>query len=137
MIKEVINQWDKNKEKLESYFKTTKQEEIAGNYLSIVKKLFELVLLDDEWDIEKITVVDDGDYQGTQLFIIPKKTYQPSFDDYLITHTYYGSCSGCDTLESIRNYNDELPTHEQVSEYMTLALHLIQKMQKLVDYESD
>lgn len=137
MIKEVITQWDKNKDKLESYFKTTKQDEFAGSYLTIVKKIFELVLLDDEWDIEKITVVDDGDYQGTQLFIIPKKTYQLSFDDYLITHTYYGSCSGCDTLESIRNYNDELPTHEQVSKYMTLALHLIQKMQKLVDYNED
>lgn len=134
MIKEVVEQWDKNKHKIEEYFKTTRQEEYCS-YEKIVIKLFELCINKasdyNKWDYSSITVIDDGDYQGTQMFIIPSNVYQPSIDDYLITHTYYGSCSGCDTLESIRNYSDDLPTEHQLKEYMTLALHLVQKIRRL------
>lgn len=130
MITEIINQWDKNKDKLERYFKTTPQSEYA-TYLAIVEKIFEKVLIDKEYKLDRITVIDDGDYQGTQIFIIPEDVYQPCVEDYLITDTYYGSCSGCDTLQSIASYDYEIPTEEQVSQYMLLALHLIQKMKKL------
>ena len=54
-------------------------------------------------------------------------------EDYLITHTYYGSCSGCDTLQGINSYSCELPTEEQVKDYMTLALHLVQRMHRIKD----
>jgi hypothetical protein len=57
-----------------------------------------------------MTVIDDGDYQGTQIFIIPTDTYQPSVKDYVMTDTYYGSCSGCDTLQAISGYDYALPT---------------------------
>lgn len=103
----------------------------TNNYLTIVKKIFELVLTDEEYQINKITVVDDGSYHGTQIFLIPKKTYEPSVEDYLITHTYYGSCSGCDTLEGISCYDDGLPSESKISEYMLLALHLVQKMKRI------
>ena len=137
MIQEIIKRWDKNKYKLEEYFSTTKQEEFAS-YETIIQKIFELVINSDEesyerFNINKMTVIDDGNYQGTQIFIIPKDTYQPNIDDYLITHTYYGSCSGCDVLESIRNYSSGLPTEQQVKEYMILALHLVQKMKRITD----
>lgn len=136
MIPEVIKQWDENKHKLEEYFRTTKQEEYSGSYKSILQKIIELVVTEkdeyDSYNANNITTVDDGDYQGTQLFLIPTDSYQPSIEDYLITHTYYGSCSGCDTLQSISCYDDDLPTEEQVKEYMTLALHLVQKMKKLI-----
>jgi len=135
MIPEVIKQWDENKHKLEEYFRTTRQEEYSGSYKSILQKIIELVVTEkdeyDSYDATNITVVDDGDYQGTQLFLIPTDSYQPSIEDYLITHTYYGSCSGCDTLQSISFGDDDLPTEEQVKEYMTLALHLVQKMKKI------
>ena len=137
MIQEVVKQWDENKHKLEEYFRTTKQEEYSGSYKSILQKIIELVVTGkdeyNKYDATKITVVDDGDYQGTQLFLIPTDTYQPSVEDYLITHTYYGSCSGCDTLQAISSYEDDLPTEEQVKEYMTLALHLVQKMKRITD----
>jgi len=136
MRKEIIEQWDKNKSKLEEYFEATKQEEYCESYLSILKKVFELVLTDEEWQLDKITVVDDGYYQGTQLFIIPKQTYQPSEDEYLFTAVSYGSCSGCDTLQAISQYGYDLPTKSQVAEYMTLSLHLIQKMKKFEDLAS-
>jgi hypothetical protein len=137
MIKEVIKQWDENKHKLEEYFRTTKQEEYSGSYKSILQKIIELVVTEkddyNKYDATKITVVNDGDYQGTQIFLIPTDTYQPGIEDYLITHTYYGSCSGCDTLKAISSYEDDLPTDEQVKEYMTLALHLVQKMKRITD----
>ena len=132
MIQELINQWEENKHKLEEYFKTTNQSEYSGSYKSILIKIFEICIPNAdknyEFNVDKMTVIDDGDYQGTQIFIIPKDTYQPSVEDYVVTNTYYGSCSGCDTLQSICEYEDGIPTDEQVKEYMTLALHLVQKM---------
>ena len=135
MIQELVKQWEENKHKLEEYFKTTRQEEYSSSYKQIVTKLFELCLPKADnyrgFNLNKMTVIDDGDYQGTQIFIIPKNIYQPSVKDYIMTNTYYGSCSGCDTLLRICNYEDDLPTDEQVKEYMTLALHLVQKLKWL------
>lgn len=138
MIEAIVKQWDANKHKLEEYFATTKQEDYR-DYKTIVVKLFELVITEienewsgtDEFDISKMTVIDDGDYQGTTIYIIPKDTYQPSINDYVITNNYYGSCSGCDTLLAISSYEDDLPNKEQVKEYMTIALHLVQKLRWL------
>ena len=139
MIQSVVKQWEENKHKLEEYFKTTKQEEYSSSYKTILQKIIELVVTENDecnkYDATKITVVDDGDYQGTQLFLIPTDTYQPSVEDYLLTDTYYGSCSGCDTLQGICGYEDDLPTEEQVKEYMTLALHLVQKMRYITSVD--
>jgi hypothetical protein len=139
MIQELVKQWEENKLKLEEYFKTTKQEEYQS-YEAIVRKIFEICInvsdsKYDNFNLEKLHVIDDGDYQGTQLFIIPKDTYQPSAEDYVITDTYYGSCSGCDTLQAISSYNYDLPTDAQVKKYMTLALHLVQKLKYLGEEE--
>jgi hypothetical protein len=78
---------------------------------------------------ETLHCIDDGDYQGTLLFLIPEDTYQP--DNYYYVKVEYGSCSGCDTLESIRDYDSDTPNDEQVKDYMTLCLHIIQKFKKL------
>jgi hypothetical protein len=150
MIKEIIAQWEENKGVLKEYFKNTKQGDY-DSYSDIVKMLFKLVIkkapsygvwdnefLDDGWNIDAMTVIDDGDYQGTQVFLIPIDTYQPSATDYIVTNTYYGSCSGCDTLQAIGNYDyDEKPNEEQVKDYMTLALHLVQKMKMLYGEKED
>lgn len=138
MVKEIIAKWDKNKGRLEQWFKTTHPE----SYEVIVKKLFDLVINDpdDPWkifDASKMTIIDDGDYQGTQIFIVPEKTYQPWVDDYLMTDTFYGSCSGCDTLEGIKRYGEAPPSEAQVKDYMTLALHLIQKLRWLPPGEEE
>jgi hypothetical protein len=135
MIEVIVKQWDANKHKLEEYFATTNQEEYS-DYKTIVVKLFELVIAEieneyfgtDEFDISKMTVIDDGNYQGTTIYIIPKDTYQPRISEYVITDNYYGSCSGCDTLLAISEYSYGLPNKEQVKEYMTIALHLVQKL---------
>lgn len=132
MIKKFVEKWNRYKENLENYFRNTKQEEYQ-DYKDIVKALFKNVINQGEtyhwnkFNIEEMTLIDDGDYQGTQIFIIPLDTYQPNIEDYVVTNTYYGSCSGCDTLLAINEFSSGLPSEEQIHDYMMLALHLLQK----------
>ena len=139
MVQEIVKQWDKNKHKLENYFKTTEQGEYCGSYEYILKKVIELVLNDEggnsweRYDASNLHTIDDGDYQGTLVFLFPRETYQPSIEDYIITYVSYGSCSGCNTLQAISNYEDGIATDDQVKDYMMLALHLIQNMKKFND----
>jgi hypothetical protein len=128
-----VSQWNKNAWRILNWFKITPQSEY-NEYEKIVKKLFELVINDDgsdTWSWMDMTVLDHGHYQGTQIFIVHKYTYQPGVRDYVMTHNEYGSCSGCDTLLSINSYSDDLPDQSQLNDYMTLCLHLVQRMKRL------
>ena len=78
-----------------------------------------------------MTVIDNGDYQGTQIFLIPLDVYQLDVNQYVYTNTYYGSCSGCDTLHAIFWRYDETPNEKQIIDLMQLALHLLQKCKML------
>ena len=80
-------------------------------------------------DPERIHRIDDGNYQGTLVYVIGEKGYQP--DKYWYVKVDYGSCSGCDTLEGIRDYTDDAPTDEQAKDYMTVALHIVQGMKPM------
>ena len=133
MIPEIITLWEENKHKLVEYFRKTDLNKYSSSYSDIVKKLFELVINTDDvnYNFQKLRVLNDGYYEGTLIFIAVKNTCQPSVEDYLITNTYYGSCSACDTLQSISEYGEGLPNEKQVKEFMTLALHLVQKMKRL------
>ncbi len=140
MIKEFVEAWDANKCILEEYFKTHTTQQYA-EYSALVRLLFDKVInpylkVNDlgKYDTD-MTVIDDGDYQGTQLFILHKDTYQPDEGDYVVTHQYYGSCSGCDTLMGIHGYVDEFPSANQLKEYMTLCLHLLQRCKYLYKEE--
>lgn len=137
MDKRIIELWDKNKDKLRGYFTKTNQSEY-DSYSKLVKIIITKILNNDEYDYKNpnyntnnITVIDDGDWQGTQLFLIPQDTYQPNATEYLVTHVYYGSCSGCDTLQAINTYDYGLPNEIQVEDYMKLCLHLVQNMKPL------
>lgn len=133
MIKEFVKSWDKHKDELKDFFKNNTPSNYS-DYEDIVKLLFEkvinvdLVYDSEKFDIENIKIIDDGDYQGTQIFIIHRDSYQPGINEYVYTHTYYGSCSGCDTLLAILDYNyDEKLNEQQVEDLMQLALHLLQR----------
>ena len=144
MIQEFVKAWDANKDTLRKYFQCHKMKEY-DEYVKLVKLLFDWVINPyyehqfKRFDTNKITVIDDGSYQGTQIFAIPLDTYQPSCYEYVFTHQYYGSCSGCDTLLGIQGYEEKenLPTEEQVSEHMTLCLHLLQRCKYLYTEEED
>ena len=138
MIKEFVSAWYKNKDRLEEWFAKTNQEDL--DYKTILSALIDNVInpgiIGEKWDSDKIHVIDDGEYQGTQLFIVSLDCYQPSPYQYFMTYQYYGSCSGCDLLEGIRQYDPGLPNEEQIKEYMLLALHLLQRCRYLIDEET-
>jgi len=109
------------------------------NYAEIVKMVVGVIgedkdYADDNPDPERIHAIDDGDYQGTLLFVIGATGYQPN--DYWYVKVSYGSCSGCDTLEGIRSYDDDPPTEEQINDYMALALHIVQGLKKMDEEET-
>ena len=138
MTKYCLAKWDANKDKLRKRF-----EEGTGwnvcSYADILKAIVESVLNNegeqawyDQWDSSHITEIDDGDYQGTLLFLIPLNTYQPNESEYLITFIDYGSCSGCDTLQGIQEwggYEDKL-TERQIDDFMSLSKDILMNMRK-------
>ena len=133
MLKIVVEKWWKNKNKLEAAYRF-KTGWNSCSYLDIVKETINSILNDNDgytkWDIEHITEIDNGDYQGTLLYLIPENTYQPSSDEYLMTYVYYGSCSGCDTLQAIQEWSEGPLKEDQIKEFMMLSLHLLENMIK-------
>lgn len=130
MITELIEQWESNKSGLENWFKTNKLSEY-DSYEKIVKTLFTYGI--KGYDPAKITVIDDGNYQGTKIFIIPEANVSPSAEEYLVTNTFYGSSTHSDVLLSIIGLSDsdDFPNDEQIKQYMILSLHLVQKIKYL------
>ena len=57
--------------------------------------------------------------------MIPTKTYQPDESEYLLTFVDYGSCSGCDTLQSIQYWKEGKLTDYQVKDFMVLCKDLV------------
>jgi len=143
MIKEFVQAWDARKDILRHYIESTDQRQYE-TYEELTKALFSLVV--NPWreengeyvfDVNNLHMIDDGEYQGTQLFVIPFDTYQPSSYQYVITFQEYGSCSGCDMLQGIQSEGESyrgLPTTGQVDQYMTLLLHLLQRCKFPFDY---
>lgn len=128
MNKHIVRKWDKNKKLLKNHFTEDYKFYRSWNceYKNIVEAVVKYIINDedDSYDYEEMAVIDDGDYQG-RLFIFPRKTYQPSPNDYLVTYEYYGSCSGCDTLQALQMESGE----ELISGLMDMSLHLIQNME--------
>jgi len=131
MIDEFVEIFIKNEDKLKHILSQKHPE----NYLELLKIIINIIYedynLNDEYrlDPSRIVEIDQGDYQGMLLFIIGCAGYQPDY--YYYTSVYYGSCSGCDTLEGIRGYEDEIPNETQIKDYLTLILHMVQKIKKM------
>lgn len=129
MIQEFVSRFESAKEKLAATIQKTK----PGDYESLVKLVVEAIKGDeyDAPDPSRIHKIDDGHYQGTLVFVIAAQGYQPS--TYWYVKVGYGSCSGCDTLESIVGYSDEPLSDAQVKDYMTLLLHIVQGIKLMGD----
>lgn len=96
-------------------------ENPPSRYIDLVKLVIATISDDSEEayfndtpDPDRIHEVDDGHYQGTLVYVIAQAGYQPSKYWYVLVS--YGSCSGCDALQSIRGYSDEPVSDEQVVE---------------------
>lgn len=138
MLKYCLRKWDENKNILEKELRRDTTLNTC-EYVDLVKLLVTHVLNQGTndgliWDTDNITVVDNGDYQGTQLFFIPLATYQPTEYEYLLTFVDYGSCPGCDTLQEIQYCGEKLLTENQVKDFMTLCKDLLTNMIKPYSY---
>jgi hypothetical protein len=126
MILNYVKQWEERKHLLEQWLNDNE----PNSYESIYEMLFNLVVTkpnDDEyseWDWGRFVKIDDGTFQGNEIYILCSNEYQPSLTDYIFTSVAYGSCSVCDTFQSIEMLEDKA---ERVKQYMTLALHMVQE----------
>lgn len=136
MIKDFVEAWDERKDSLRNYIATHIQTKYRS-YKDLVKLLFDIVINPEmtPFVTEEITEVDNGDYQGTLIYLLHKDYYQPSLEDYVYTSVGYGSCTGCDTLLRIQEGGDGLPSDEQIEDYMMLCLHLLQNCTRMREAE--
>lgn len=116
------------------------EKELPRRYGDIVKAVVTMLHEPSEYasiDPNRIHEIDDGDYQGTLLYVIGGSDYQPS--NYWFVKVGYGSCSGCDTLEAILegNWGHESEEEAQawkkqaIDQLMTLSLHIVQGLKEL------
>ncbi len=129
MIQEFVNLYMQNKHKLEAKYLENHPE----SYTELVKNVIELLHDPEEHgtpDPDNIIEINHGDYQGTLVYVIPSDSYQPG--DYWYVKIAYGSCSGCDMLDWIKSKEFyEVPNEQQVKDYMTLSLHVVQAIRSM------
>jgi hypothetical protein len=113
MIQEFVNTWNENKETLRAKWETNP----PNDYKTLVT---DVVSFMPGMDPKRVHEIDDGDYQGTLVYVIGAQGYQPS--KYWCVFVGYGSCSGCDTLQGLWNSSDA----ERIDGLMTLGLHVVQ-----------
>ena len=138
MIQEFVDAWrdrqDVYKEWLEGL---SDREREYLEYKDLVEFLFTLVInpavseMDDFWDgfdIDDITEINNGSYQGTLIYIIPRDTYAPDVRDYVYTFIDYGSCTVCDALQNAQ-YDEK---ESCIKKMMMISLHIIEHFKFLV-----
>jgi hypothetical protein len=128
-MKIIRDRWNENQEKLEKVFENKSREELENlRYKDLVTIAFDTIYNDRKEshftnvDTSKITQIDDGEYQGTLLFLLPFDTYQPHEGEYLMTYVGYGSCSYCDTLWGIQALEDK---EDMIRDYMCLCKDIL------------
>jgi hypothetical protein len=143
MIQEFVDVVIANRDALVAEFQT--EDGKPSHYGDLVKRLVTLLGKSREYggpDPERITVIDHGDYQGTQLYIIGCEGYQPHV--YWSIFVSYGSCSGCDSFEANRSYyyDDDDNSPEAAARRLkeaegnyTMLLHMVQSMKSLSAWE--
>lgn len=138
MLKIILSQWENNKDELRAMLASrTDLNEVE--YKDLVKMTFDVVYntgLSDYncLDTNKIHEIDDGDYQGTLLYLIPFDRYQPGEYEYLMTCVGYGSCSGCDTLQAIQGWGSGELTNRQIDDFMALCKDILTNTIKPYNY---
>ena len=138
MILEFIDAWRDRQDIYKEWLEGLSDRERGYlGYKDLVEFLFTLVInpavseMSEFWngfDIDKITEIDDGSYQGTLIYMIPRDTYQPDVRDYVYTSIYYGSCTVCDALQNAQSDEKE----SCIKEMMAISLHIIENFKFLV-----
>lgn len=129
MIQEFVKKWEEKKHLLRERY----AKERPDDYMDIVRNVVEILHDENDYgsiDPKRITEINHGSYQGTLVFVIASSDYQP--DNYWYVRVYYGSCSGCDTLQAIQGWDDEI-SKKEIDGYMTLSLHIVQRLKRMDD----
>ena len=130
MLKIMKDRWYKNSDKLRAEL-AERTDLNSCDYKTLVEIAFRNIFNTDadgygnDLDLKHLTRVDDGDYQGTFLFVIPFNTYQPCENEYLMTYIGYGSCSSCDALQHAQNWEEGKLTEQQIDDFMDICRALI------------
>ena len=140
MIQEFAEIWEENKQKLKKKYGDVHPQnysEIVADVIGLISENAQNISGYPVPDPKRIHAIDDGDYQGTKVYVIGEDGYQPS--NYFYVRVHYGSCSGCDTLLSIRGSmlrGENEPNKEQQAGYMRLALHIFQSLKQMDSSET-
>lgn len=132
MVKEFVDAFMDGKGRLREKFCERLREDAYGiDYDFLVKSTFETIESStgdryrDKPSADLIHCIDDGNYQGTLVYVIPEAGYQPS--RYWYCRIAYGSCSACDTLEGIlATYGIYDRIETALDDMMALCLHIVQ-----------
>lgn len=132
MIQYLVDKFIEKKEEIKKALFNNDLED----YIDILKIVISTITdVDNKNELQPdplhITEISHKEYCGEKLFIIG--TLGDESFDYFYTIVEYGSCSVCDTLESIKISSDSIRpwSSEQINEFYMLALHLIQKLKIL------
>ena len=131
MILDFIERFQEIKPELVKEFSKNHPNSYEDIFRKTIKMMFEdyeneEICDSDLPDFERITVIDDGDWQGTLVFVVGAQNYQPS--TYWVSSVNYGSCSVCDTF---KEYEDFEHPEKSAPNMVTLALHLIQSLKEI------
>lgn len=119
MIQQFVDRWNSRRETLREAWSASPPDCYETLVRDVVSKILNPESESGEPDAANVVEIDHGDYQGTYVYVIPEVGYQP--DMYWVVKVYYGSCSGCDTLQAC----------DTVEDYLTLALHVIQGLKEI------
>ena len=149
MIKEYVDAWFRNRDKLKNYFETHTQEQYGQNYTDMLKTIIKVIINDPEEILDETRIIErdlTDYYQGDYIWLIPRKNEyydEPTVVDCVFCYVKYGSCCGCDTLMGIyEGFGEDnqwgeglLPSERRVKDYMYLSLQLLQNMKPLMTLE--
>ena len=134
MIQRFVDAWDSRKGEIEAQFRNA----MPTQYLDIVRAVVGILGAKESPEDytyppaphpSRIQEIDWGSYQGTMLLILGGGGLNP--EGYWLEFVDYGSCSGCDTLESIHMYDSGPPNEQQLKDLMSLALHIVQNIKEI------
>lgn len=127
MIKFCLNKWDDNNKKLREVIANTPVETRKNwDYRDLVYLVATTVYEFDLPIVNNIVYGGDCNYQGTLVFLIPMNDGSDTEREWLMSYIGYGSCTVCDTLQSIQSDDGESDSDiDAVDEYMNLCRDIV------------
>lgn len=127
MLKILLEKWDKNKGLLEEKLRNMPMN---YQYKDLVKLTFDTVYNTGEtheWnEVRLVKTIGGKGYSGDYVFLLNFGFDDENVETMLITYVEYGSCSGCDTLLRIIEWDEgKKPDENQLKDLMLLCKDII------------